>query len=180
MTIEQTIVAVPLTDEQLKASIAEAVTAGNYALVQKLAAELNKGAKSKAVAEHEAKLKALVETTLKVKSAIGKAIQKMVDNKELDKADGVWYAWDFGSTESECKLVKGAPKAPRASGGGTHSTSGLPSNEQVLTEHPEAHTMQIEYRGTTDTYDALFAQSTDKNWRYGLRVKLLKSLDYIK
>ena len=108
-----------LSHGELEKAFQDAAKKGDYKLVRELAKKLEESEKAQATAERDIKLKALADTTLKVKQAIDKVVQKFVDAKDLDIADGVWYSYDFGEELTTCRLMKSAPRKA-----GTGSSTG--------------------------------------------------------
>ena len=113
---------------------------------------------------------------------------------ELDKADGVWYANDFSAESGHAKSIrlmkgqaKAASKGPKAEGEKATSTAtGAGQKYSVKTEELMTElgdmilgdgsngTIKAGAAYAGKTVKAAQEESTDKNWRYGLRVALLK------
>ncbi len=172
MTDEVKVADVATLEAQLKA----AVTKGDYKAVRQIAKELDDAEKAQAAAERELKLKALADTTLKVKQKIDAVVQKMIDSKELDFADGVWYANDFGSTETSCKLMKSAVKTGtgKSSGKGSYKPCDIPTSELLAkvgdnVMFPEATVVTIDKVEQTIpagmTFSEALKYSTNGGWR---------------
>jgi len=113
-----TVVEQPKTEQQLMQEMQAAVKSGDYKSVAKVAGELVKFQKAKEQLELEAKQKVLETKTLAVKAAITKALDRLISSGELDQADGIWYANDFGEKLVSCRLSKVAAKAKSGGGGG--------------------------------------------------------------
>ena len=158
----------PKTEQELMQEMQAAVKSGDYKAVAKVASELVKFQKSKEQAEFDAKVKVLEAITEKVKVTIQKALQKMVDAGELDLADGIWYANDFGEKLVTCRLMKTAAKAKTGGGGGGGGKKFSVSTNELLEKFGDQ-----EYKDGA-TFKAAWESNTDKNWRYAIREALLK------
>ncbi len=186
MTEEATTV---MTEDQIKLQMTDAVGKGDWSLVKKLAAELDKLSKAQAASAKAELLKMLAEKTLLIKETIDKAIAKYIDNGALDGADGVWYVKDFGEVSSSCRLTKAAKKT--GEGGGSASTSSYVTDprksadliaqvgEQVMFEKDTAVTIdkaeQVMPAGTT--LKQAYEYSNNGGWRNRVRQALLKAAD---
>lgn len=156
-----------LTEAELMAELEAALKSKDFKAVAAASRKLDQAVKAKEKAELDVKRAALDAMIDKVKEAITKAVKPLVDNGSLDAADGVWYSYDFGEQAPTVRLMKTAAKGTRTGGGGGGKKFDI-STDDMLTRH-----------GTEEYKDGLtFAQayesSTDKNWRYGIRQKLLK------
>ena len=177
------------TKELVLKELGQAYQKGDMKQVSKLAGEIAKLDAASESAEREAKVKALADKTIKVKSAIDKAVQKFMDDGSLDVADGVWYSYDFGTKESTCKLSKGTAKKA-GTGGGSGSYVSRPEKtadliaqvgshpmfkeETVVTIDKVEHTMKA---GTT--LKEAFDYSNNGGWRNRVRMALLKEAGLI-
>lgn len=164
----QAVVEQPKDEAALMAEMNQAVKSGDYKAVAKVASELVKFQKAKEQAEYDAKVKALAEVELKVKSAIAKAIQPFVEKGELDSADGVWFAQDFGEKLVTCRLMKVAVKKASGGGGGGAGKKFSVSTSELLEKFGAD-----EYKDG-QTFQAAWDSNVDKNWRYAIREALLK------
>jgi len=114
-----------------------------------------------------------------------------LEGTELDKADGVWYSNDFGAESGHAtsiRLMKNTskPKATSSTGEKAPSTGGGVQKYSVKTEellaelgdmilgNGEGGTIKAPEAYAGKTVKAAQEESTDKNWRYQLRVALLK------
>lgn len=157
----------PKTAEQLMAELKAALDKGDLKKVGQLAKDMAKVQADTEKAEVEAKKAALSKVTDKVKKQLDKVVQGLIEAKELDAADGVWYSNDFGEQLTTCRLLKSQPKA-RASGGGAGKKFSITTTE-LLAKHGQ------EVMGDSGmTYQEAFDSNTDGNWRYSIRTKLLK------
>jgi hypothetical protein len=176
------------TVAELEQELMSAIDKKDYPAVRKLSAELDKATKGAEKAEQAAKEAALAALADKVKSIINKAVTKIVDSGEIDDADGIWFAWDFGeaaeATGATCKLFKKAAKTSTGTGGGgkKFSTSTDTLMEQFGDETiPEDKKPVLSYKvnGEVKTasgmsYKEAYKLSTDGNFRYKIREHLLK------
>jgi hypothetical protein len=175
------------TAEQ-KTQLADALAKGDFktiAIISKaIAAEqskLEKGKKESAKAAEEEKRKALAEVTITVKDMLVDYISQLRKTVAgMDKADCVAFKWDFASELNtvECKLFKSAAKAAstRTGGGGGATKKYDRTTEDLLAEFGG----DIFNAETGQTFKEAHDSKTDGNWRYGIRVKLLKKAGVIK
>jgi hypothetical protein len=130
--------------------------------------KLDTTVKAKEKVELETKRKALDAMIEQVKAAISKAVKPIVDSGKLDAADGIWYSYDFGEQAPVVRLMKSQPKARTSGTGGGGGKKFDISTDDMLTRHG-----QEEFRDGM-TLQQAYESSTDKNWRYGIRKKLLQ------
>jgi len=156
-----------MTDAERMKAIEEIVKTGDYKAVAALSRKFDTVDKAKEKAELDAKRQALDAMKGKVEAAISKAIKPIVDAGGLDAADGIWYSYDFGEEAPVVRLMKSAPKANRSTGGGGGKKFDI-STEDMLSRHGSE-----EYKDGINFQQA-WESSTDKNWRYAIRTKLLK------
>jgi len=162
----------PKDEQTLMAEMNQAVASGDYKAVAKVAQELVKAQKAKEAEELAAKAAVLDAKVNTVKDTITKALQKMIDAGELDMADGIWYAFDFGDKEPSCRLTKAV--ARKAGGGGGGAGKKFSISTPTLLETYGAD----EYKDGK-TYQEAWDSNADKNWRYAIRESLLKKGGYI-
>lgn len=179
------------TIAELTAKVIELGQAGNIKELLKTAAILSKMQADVEKSEFAAKLAALVEVELKVKSAVKGAIQEFIDSGELNEADGVFFTWDFDEAESNAvniKLLKGTIAAPRkassAGGGGVAKkfpdydtkTDGVDKHADELIDADFTYTNEagVKVSAKGMTYSDAYKASTNGNWRYQIRMALLK------
>ncbi len=155
------------TEAELMAQLETALKSKDFKAVAAASRKLDTAVKAKEKAELEAKRAVLDQMGDKVKSAISKALKPIVDSGELDAADGIWYSNDFGEQAPVVRLMKSAPRAARAGGGGGGKKFDI-STDDMLARHG-----QEEYKDGLNFQQA-YESSTDKNWRYAIRQKLLK------
>jgi len=158
----------PKTEKQLLAELQKALATGDFKVVAKVSQELVKFQKTKEAAEQETRVKALGEMTGKVQQVITKSLQKMYDDGALDKADGVWFTWDFGEKLTTCRLMKATTKAPRAGGGGGGGKKFSVSTTDLLEKFGGQ-----EYKDG-QSFKQAWEADADKNKRYAIREALLK------
>jgi hypothetical protein len=167
----------PQTEAELMASMDKAIKSGDYKAVAKVASEIAKVQKVQEATELKAKEAAMAGLQDKVKAAIEKAIKPMVDAKELDKADGIWYVYDFGEKATSCQLMKKTAKArATTSGGGGGKKFDLDTKpgSDIFNQYASQP-----YKETGMTLQQAWDSNVDKNWRFGIRQFLLKKANII-
>ncbi len=157
----------PPTKAELMAGLQKALSEGNFKEVTRISREIDKTAKAEEKAELDAKRAELVAVENTVKDAIVGVITPLYDAGELDKADGIWLSWDFGEQAPTIRLTKTAARTPKAGGGGTGKKFDI-STDSLLEEFGDQ--MFNEEQNFKQAYES----NTDKNFRYGIRQKLLK------
>ena len=188
---------VPVKDyeptEEQKKQLAEALAKGDFKTVttisKAIASEQAKVEKSKREAgkgEEEQKKQLLIATTLAMKDRIVELIKrsKDTDNADyllnMDKADCVVFKWNFTDADNlvECKLFKSSaarPAGTKSTGGGAGKKYSV-KTEELLAKYGE----YIFKEETGQTFKEAWDSNSDGNWRYGIRVKLLKLEGVIK
>lgn len=156
------------TETELMAELTKALESKDFKAVAAASRKLDQAVKTAEKAETDAKLAALDAIKDKVASVISKAVKPLVDSGELDSADGIWYSYDFGEAAPVIRLTKTAPRAARSGGGGGGKKF------DVITDDMLARHGQEEYKDGLNFQQA-WESSTDKNWRYSIRQKLLKA-----
>ena len=157
---------VPPTQEQLMSDMQTALTAGDFKAVAKISRQIDSMQRAAEKAELDAKRAALEGMSQLVKGAINEAVAGLIADGQLDAADGIWYAYDFGEAEATVRLTKTATRT-RTGGGGTGKKFDI-STEDMLSRHgDEAYKDGMTFRQA-------YESNTDKNWRYAIRQKLLK------
>ena len=156
------------TEEQLMAELQEALGKGDFRAVATVSRKIDSIVKGREKAELDAKRAALDTMKDKVASTIAKAIKPIVDSGDLDAADGIWYSYDFEEKAPVVRLMKTAPRAARQGGGGGGGKKFDISTTDMLARHGEE-----EFKDGLNFRQA-WESSTDKNWRYAIRQKLLK------
>jgi len=157
----------PATEEQLMAELQSALETKDFKAVAAASRKLDQTVKAKEKTDLEVKRAALDAMIDRVKGAITKAVRPLVDGGELDAADGIWYSYDFGEQAPVVRLMKTQPRAARTGGGGGGKKFDI-STDDMLGRHG-----QEEYKDGL-TFQQAYESSTDKNWRYAIRQKLLK------
>jgi len=160
------------TEAELMAQMDKAIKSGDYKAVAKVATEIAKVQKSKEQAELESKQKALAVMTEKVKGVIERALKPLIEAKELDAADGVWYTYDFGDKLTACRLMKSQPKGKTSTGTGgggkKFDVATTPGSDLFEKFKGEA------YKESGLTVQQAWDSDADKNKRYAIRQWLLK------
>lgn len=154
------------TVQELMAQLKSALDKGDYKLVAQVSRQIDQRERAKEKAELDAKRAILDKMAETVKNVIDEAITPLISAGELDAADGIWYANDFGEKTASVRLLKTQTKT-RTGGGGTGKKFDI-STEDMLNKHGSE-----EYKDGM-TYRQAYDQNTDKNWRYAIRQKLLK------
>ena len=154
------------TEEHLMGELEAALETKDFKVVAAVSRKLDQAVKAKEKAELEVKRAALDAMSEKVKTAIGKAVKPLVNSGEVDAADGIWYSYDFGEKAPVVRLMKTQPRAARSGGGGGKKFD--ISTDDMLGRHGAE-----EYKDGL-TFQQAYESSTDKNWRYAIRQKLLK------
>jgi len=155
------------TVQELMAQLQSALDKGDYKLVASVSRQIDQRERAKEKAELEAKRAELEARSESVKQKLLAVVQPMIDSGILDKADGIWFSYDFGDKAATVRLMKTAARAPRTGGGGTGKKFDI-STEDMLAKHGG------EVYKDGQTFRAAYDQNTDKNWRYAIRQKLLK------
>lgn len=165
-TTPESVTTEPSTQE-LMAKLQTALNAGDYKAVAQVSRQIDQRERQAEKAELEAKRAALEGMAESVKHSIMSVVAPLVESGELDKADGIWFAYDFGDTDATVRLTKSASRTPRA-GGGTGKKFDI-STDDMLSKHGEES-----YKDTGMTIRQAYDSNTDKNWRYAIRQALLK------
>ena len=155
------------TQAQLLAEMKAATDKGDWKAVSKISSEIARVVASQEKAERDAKLALIAQLTTKVKGTIDKVVNRLVDSKELDGCDGVWYSYDFGEKLTICRLLKSTPRAKGTGGGGKKFSI----TTKELLEKYGSEVMDV---NSGETYQQIWDASTEGNSRYNVRVKLLK------
>ena len=156
------------TDQELMELLKAALTAGNFKDVAAISRKIDNLSKANEKAEIAAKLAALEKVKGKVEAAINKAIKPIIDSGELDAADGIWYSYNFEEQTPTLRLTKTAARAVKAAGGGGTGRNFDVSTNDLLSKYGSE-----EFKDGL-TFQQAYESSTEKNWRYAIRTKLLK------
>lgn len=196
---------VVMTEEQLQDAMTVAVGAKDWKKVKELSATLTKMDADKQKSLKEELQKKLETTGAYVKGFMSRIVTfltagntptndeiklfsadlRKITGKELDGAEGVWYAKDFGDTTDGIKLMK----SKSASTGGGSSKSSYVSNpaksEDLLKEHGDKAMFDKETEVTINkevkvmpagmTLKEAYDFSTNGGWRNRVRMALLKA-----
>ena len=149
-------------------SMQAAMSANDWKLVSQVSRKIDQIQKTAEKAELEAKRAELEAMQSEVGDAIMAAVEPMITSGQLDKADGIWFSYDFGEQKPTVRLMKTATRAARTGGGGTGKKFDVSTDDMLARHGNEA------YKNTEQTFKAAYDSNTDKNWRYGIRNALLK------
>lgn len=175
------------TEEQ-RAQLAEAIRNNDWKVVTAISkviaadkAKVEKTGKEVGKKEEEEKKAALVQVTLEVKDRLVGLIKELRTSVVgMDKADCVVFKWNFSDPDNlvECKLFKGSahPASTGKSTGGGVGKKYAVKTEELLAKYGE----DLFDETTGESFKAAWDRKTDGNWRYGIRVKLLKKEGMIK
>lgn len=159
----------PKTQAQLLAEMKAATDAGNWKAVSKISSEIAKMVTAQEKFELDKKQAAVAKLTIDVKAKVDKFIQSMIDTKELDNCDGVWFSYDFGDKASSMRLTKTATRAKGTGGtGGGGGKKFAISTGELLTKHGASVWKDGQ------TYQQVYDSNTSGNSRYVVRCALLK------
>ncbi len=155
------------TKAELIAEMKAAANSGNWKAVSKVSTEIGKMVAAEEKTEADKKTAVRDKMTEKVKAVIDKVLQPLIDAKELDDADGVWYVQDFGEALTSCRLVKTATRKAGTGGGAGRKFSNT-TNELVAQYGDKM------MGDSGKTFKEAYAEAgTDGNKRYAVRVKIL-------
>ena len=154
------------TQKELMTELQTALSKGDFKAVATVSRKIDTMTKAAEKAEQDAKRAALDKVIEAVKSAIVKAIKPLIDSKQLDAADGIWFSYDFGEQAPAVRLTKTAARAART-GGGTGKKFDVSTDSMLAKHGTEKFNDEL-------TFQQAYEQNTDKNWRYAIRTKLLK------
>jgi len=180
-----------MTYDQLLEEVGKAYQAKDMKLMGTLSRLATKAEADAAKAAKEQLQAALVETVTAVRKTLKKTVQDMVDKKELDGAEGVWFVWDFGQIEElgvnpACRLTKtGRKTAVDGGGSGTSSYTAHPAKSSELLDEiggevyfEDDTTVTIDKQEVTMAAGTTFKQaydfSTNGGWRNRVRMAMLK------
>ena len=155
------------TREELVAQMEALMASHDYKAAIPILRKIDQFDKAAEKAELDAKREALKAMEEGIKDAITAAVEPLITSGQLDKADGIWFTYDFGEQAPSVRLTKTATKA-RTGGGGTGKKFDI-STEDMLAKHGNE-----EYKDGK-TFRQAYDENTDKNWRYAIRQKLLKA-----
>lgn len=181
-----------MTSEQVLAEMEKAFKSKDMKLVGQLSKLYAKKEQEAEKAARDAMLAKLAETTETVRTTIEKALTELIESGELDGADGVWFAKDFGEQLSTCRLTKTATRkvAEAGAGAGKGSYVANPAKSADLLAQvgdriylAEATTVTIDKvehalpAGTT--FKQAYDFSQNGGWRNRVRMALLKEAGVI-
>ena len=155
------------TESELMAELKAALAKNDFKAVATISRKIDGLTKANEKAQLEAKTAALAKVVETVKSAIVKAIRPLIESKQLDAADGIWFSYDFGEQAPTVRLTRTAAKATKSGGGGTGQKFDISTDAMLAKHGAEKFNEEL-------TFQQAYEQNTDKNWRYAIRTKLLK------
>ena len=155
------------TEAELMAELEKALASKDFKAVAAASRKLDSAVKAKEKVELEAKRAVLDAMTDEVKAVLMKALKPLVDSGKLDAADGIWLSFDFGEAAPVVRLMKTQPRAARSGSGGGGKKFDVSTDDMLSRHGDELYKDGMTFR---QAYDS----STDKNWRYAIRQKLLK------
>ena len=158
------------TEAELMQELESALKSKDFKAVAAASRKLDTAVKAKEKAEQSVKLAALDKIKDKVAAGISKVVKVFYDSGELNEADGIWYSYDFGEQAPVIRLLKTQPRAAKAggsSGGGGGKKFDVSTDDMLSRHGQEEHKDGL-------TFAQAYESSTDKNWRYAIRQKLLK------
>ena len=157
------------SEAELKAQIKAMVDKGEFGSeFAKLSKQLAGLQAKREADEREAKQKALVDITEKVKDVIMKATEPLLKEIEAKGGDGIWFVSDWGEALVDVKLMKKAPAKAKSSGGGGGGKKFSISTDELLAKHGD------KMFDESMTFRQAHESTTDGNFRYKVRTKLLK------
>ena len=154
------------TKESLMAELQNALSSGDYKAVASVSRKIDQIERQAEKAELETKRAELEAMSDSVKDAIMAAVEPLVVSGQLDKADGIWFTYDFGEQAPTVRLMKTTTRT-RTGGGGTGKKFDVSTDDMLSKHGSEVYKDGMTFK---EAYDS----NTDKNWRYAIRQKLLK------
>ena len=166
-TPEQPAVEPELTIDQLMAQMQDAISANDFKAVSQISRKIdtrNRAVEKAALDEKRAKAAEVGDTVLK---GYLENVIPLIESGLLDSFEGIWISHDFGETAPTIRLLRTATKARSSGNGGTGKKFDI-STEDMLSRHGE----EVYKDGMT--FSVAYQSNVDKNWRYAIRMKLLK------
>lgn len=157
--------------EDLRKQMDKAFKEGRNEEAAKLARTLAAAYAGLAEAERKAKEEALAGTTLKVKEAIEKALESLLEEIEGLGGEGIWFSYEFGElNEKNVRLLKSqAPTKTKSSGGGGGKKYPK-STEDMLKLYGD----RVMNQETGETYQQFYDANTGSNPRYKVRMHMIR------
>lgn len=183
-----------MTSDEVLAAMGVAFKSKDMKLVGQLSKLYTKKEAEAEKAKRDALQAELAAKTQDVKDKLDAVVRAMYDSGELDGADGVWYAWDFGESTKAgtgCRLMKGKAKVAGEGGGsGKSSYVANPTKSADLLAQVGSHVMFAEDTEVTidkvtqtmpagTTFKEAYEYSTNGGWRNRCRMALLKEAGII-
>ena len=177
------------TADQLLDTIGKAYAAKDMKLMGALSRLYTKKEADAEKAKKDALLAELIKVTAETLESFTQHANKLVDTGNLDGAEGIWFAYDFGAIREKginpsLRLVKAGRKP--STGGSTNGSgsyvAGLPSSASMLEEAGDKVYITKATNVTIDkvdhmlpvgmTYREAYKYSTNGGWRNRVRMAL--------
>lgn len=181
--------------DQLFEALGTAYKAKDFKLMGKLSSLVAKAEQTEEKSKKDALLAELIAVTQNVSTAISGVIESLVDTGQLEGAEGVWYAFDFGAIREvginpACRLIKSGRKTTGEGSGGKSSYVANPAKSADLLNQVGDEVMFAEDTTVTidkqeqvmpagTTYRKAYDFSTNGGWRNRVRMALLKKAGII-
>lgn len=169
---------IPVTKESLMSDLQEAMASNDWQKVAKLGASIAKHDALIKRQEREELEASVAEVANSIKSDIEEALETHLDNPTIEKCDGVWYSWDFGTGVKSIRLLTSNAKTSSKSANITGSAGSVGKKFNITTGAMLEQLGDEQYKDSGMTAREFHDSTTDGNKRYSLRVWLLKESGY--
>ena len=186
-----------LSKDQLLEAIGKAYASKNMKLMGQLSKLYTKVEADEEKAKKEALQSELVKVTADTLAKLTTYADSLVESGELDGAEGIWFALDFGTIREKginpsCRLMKGSRKAS-AGGGASAGKSSYVANPAKSADLLAQVGGNVYFAETTTvtidkveqvmdagmTFKQAYDFSTNGGWRNRVRMALLKEAGVI-